>query len=214
MEDIAEVARQMIVETESNPPPVDVPLDPGFLASFWLYPKAAALAYVLSMLSICIDLTICHSILGWYHMQLANIEENVEKRQVIYAQAAKYYTDAAGSCFEDDEKHAYFLEIALDAHWWCGSPLKITLPLCARIRSAVTEMKKIWEFSADASLMAPQYKVVLAFETKFRTLLGEYKATLDDVARPQYAVRRMLIILAFLPLDIYAGKAASRQGWS
>jgi hypothetical protein len=43
MEEIAEMARQMIVETESSRPP-DIPLDPGFCASFWLYPKAAALA--------------------------------------------------------------------------------------------------------------------------------------------------------------------------
>jgi hypothetical protein len=43
MEDIAEVASQMILETESNMPSVDVPLDSGFFASFWLYPKAAAL---------------------------------------------------------------------------------------------------------------------------------------------------------------------------
>jgi stress-induced-phosphoprotein 1 len=121
-------------------------------------------------------------------MQTANIEEDTAKRRVLYAQAAKYYTDAAGSYFEDDEKHAYFLKIALDAHWWSGSPLKITLPLCARIRTAITEMKKIWEFSADASLMEPQYRVVLAFETNFRRQLSEYKATWDDVARPEYAV--------------------------
>lgn len=165
------------------------------------------------MVSICISLMKCNSILGWYHMKLANIEDNDKKRQVIYAQAAKYYTDAAGSYFEDDEKHAYFLKIALDAHWWCGSPLKVTLPLCARIRNAVTEMKKVWEFSADASLMEPQYKVVFAFETKFRILLEEGKGTLDDVARPEYAVSRMLNILAFL-LDKYAGKAAAGQGCS
>jgi hypothetical protein len=44
MEEIAEIARQMIVETESNIPPRDIPIQPGFLASFWSYPKGAALA--------------------------------------------------------------------------------------------------------------------------------------------------------------------------
>lgn len=42
MEEIAEIARQMIVETESNPPNSSV--NPGFLGSFWLYPRGAALA--------------------------------------------------------------------------------------------------------------------------------------------------------------------------
>ena len=44
MEDIAEIARQMIVETEMHPPSQGGAFDPGFLASFWLYPKADALA--------------------------------------------------------------------------------------------------------------------------------------------------------------------------
>jgi hypothetical protein len=45
MEDIAEFARKMVVETESNPPPCNgPPLDLGFFASFWLYPKADALS--------------------------------------------------------------------------------------------------------------------------------------------------------------------------
>jgi hypothetical protein len=166
---------------------------------------------VLSKVSIRIGLTKCISILGWYHINSANAEENDKKRQVIYAQAAKYYTDAAGSYFEDDEKHAYFLKIALDARWRSGSPLKVTLPLCARIRNAVTEMKKIWEFSADASIVEPQYKVVFAFEKRFRTLLEDGKATLDDVARPEHAVSRMLIILMFF-LDKYVGKAPAGQG--
>jgi hypothetical protein len=116
-------------------------------------------------------------------MQLANMAEDTSARQDLYAQAAKYYTSAAGSHFEDDEKHAYFLKIALDAHWRRGDPLKTTLPLCMRIRNAVTEMKKIWEFSADASRFAPLFEVVLDFETKFRKRISEGKATLDDVGR-------------------------------
>jgi hypothetical protein len=42
IEEIAEIARQMIVETDSNPPFGVV--DPGFYGSFWLYPKADALS--------------------------------------------------------------------------------------------------------------------------------------------------------------------------
>jgi hypothetical protein len=42
IEDIAEIARQMIVETDANPPSSAV--DIGFLASFWLYAKADAIS--------------------------------------------------------------------------------------------------------------------------------------------------------------------------
>jgi len=41
-EDAAEWSRDIIAEVEANPPG-NVELDPGFLASFWMYPKADAL---------------------------------------------------------------------------------------------------------------------------------------------------------------------------
>lgn len=125
-------------------------------------------------------------------MQSARTAEDAAERRELYTQAAKYYADAAGSYFKDDEKHAYFLKIALDAHWLSGDPLKITLPLCARIRSAITEMKKIWECSVDAMSLQTQFDVVLFFETEFKGRLAEGKASLDDIACPDYAVRLWL----------------------
>jgi hypothetical protein len=122
-------------------------------------------------------------------MQSARTAEDATQRRELYTQAAKYYADAARSHFKDDEKHAYFLKIALDAHWLRGDPLKITLPLCASIRSAITEMKKIWECSTDAMSLQPQFDVVLAFEAEFKRRLAEGKASLDDIACPDYAVR-------------------------
>jgi len=46
IEEIAEIARQTIVETDSNPPSTGVAaiIDSGFFGSFWLYPKADALS--------------------------------------------------------------------------------------------------------------------------------------------------------------------------
>lgn len=40
------LALEVITETESNPPDPNVELDAGFLASFWMYPKAEALSCV------------------------------------------------------------------------------------------------------------------------------------------------------------------------
>jgi hypothetical protein len=42
--EIAEIARQMIVETDSNPPTTSSVIDYGAYGSFWLYPKADALS--------------------------------------------------------------------------------------------------------------------------------------------------------------------------
>jgi hypothetical protein len=80
-------------------------------------------------------------------MQSAILAGEAAERQDLYGQAAKYYTEAADTYLEDDENHVYFLKIALEAHWWRGDPVKITLPLCTRIRSAIPEMMKIWELA-------------------------------------------------------------------
>jgi len=118
-------------------------------------------------------------------MQLGFVAEEEEK-QNLFGQAAKDYTEAADTYYKDDEKHAYFLKIALEAHWWRGDPLKTTLPLCARIRKAVPEMKKIWEIYVDK--MEGEYKMVLDYETECRKDISEGKMTLDGVMRPVYMV--------------------------
>lgn len=118
---------------------------------------------------------------------LSSSEET--EKQVLLGQAAKYYTDyteAADTYFKDDEHHVYFLKIALEAHWWRGDPLSITLPLCARIRSAIPDTKKIWEMYMDK--MEQEYQTVLDFETEFRQAIEEGKTTLDDCGRPEYMV--------------------------
>jgi len=46
-EDLAEMCRELIAETESHPPSPDCPVDPGFFLSFWHYPMAYAYSYVL-----------------------------------------------------------------------------------------------------------------------------------------------------------------------
>jgi len=48
LEEAAELAHEIIADVNANPPGLNPipPLDPGTLLSFWTYPKAEALAYV------------------------------------------------------------------------------------------------------------------------------------------------------------------------
>lgn len=116
-------------------------------------------------------------------MQLGFVAEEVEKPD-LFGQAAKYYTEAADTYFTDDQNHVYFLKIALEAHWWRGDPLRTTLPLCARIREAIPEMKKIWEIYIGK--MEKEYTMVLDFEKECKAAIEEGKVTLDDIGRPEY----------------------------
>jgi hypothetical protein len=138
-------------------------------------------------------------------MQLGIVAEDAAEKQDLFGQAAKYYTEAADAYFKDDEHHVYFLKIALEAHWWRGDTLRTTLPLCARIRAAIPEMKKIWAIYIDK--MEKEYDTVLDYEAECRTAIDEGNVTLDDVGRPEYMVSCVILTFNLLFLqDISAGK--------
>jgi hypothetical protein len=123
-------------------------------------------------------------------MQLGFVAEEEAEKQELFGLAAKYYTEAADTYFKDDEHHVYFLKIALEAHWWRGDPLRITLPLCARIRAAIPDMKKIWELYLQK--MESEYQMVLEFETAYLKEIDAGNLTLNEVGRPEYMVSSMI----------------------
>jgi hypothetical protein len=126
-------------------------------------------------------------------MQLGFVAEEEAEKQDLFGQSAKYYTEAADTYFKDDEHHVYFLKIALEAHWWRGDPLRTTLPLCARIRDAIPDMKQIWEIYVGK--MEKEYNMVLDYETECREAIDEGNVTLDDIGRPEYMVSSVILIL-------------------
>jgi len=135
LDDVAQMARDLKAETEASERSPDCAIDPGFYASFWIYPVAEALSY-----------------LGWYHMQVGL--RCVDKKKDLdpaaaadFLKAAQYYIQAAEKHPIDDEQHPYFLAVALEALWWSGAPLRDTLPVCRKIRAAMPQAAKIWEFS-------------------------------------------------------------------
>ncbi|KAJ6523561.1 hypothetical protein B0H19DRAFT_648739 [Mycena capillaripes] len=129
------MARDLKAETEASVRPPDWTLDPGFYASFWIYPVAEAL-----------------SVLGWYHMQLGF--KRTDKKKAFdpdavddLSKSSHYYIQAAEKHPTDDEQHPYFLAVALEALWWSGAALRATLPVCRKISTAMPQAAKIWEFS-------------------------------------------------------------------
>ncbi|KAJ7755027.1 hypothetical protein DFH07DRAFT_773572 [Mycena maculata] len=171
-------------------------LDPGFYASFWIYPIAEAL-----------------TILGAYHMQLglARIDQHILKRfpvkgqvtsdpQAIidFSHSAQYYQQAAEKFPEDDEHRAYFLAVALQALWWSEASLRITLPLCRKIRVATSKSVRIWEFSQNAlTKRNHNCDEAVRFLADCERKLAAGEATLESALMPSDLLERRAAKIAY-----------------
>jgi hypothetical protein len=81
-----------------------------------------------------------------------------------------------------------FLKIALEAHWWRRASLRVTLPLCKRIRFGMPNMEKIWKVSQMSPVRDESLKQALDFEDDVVKLVLDGICTLDDSPRPQNVV--------------------------
>ncbi|KAI0937103.1 hypothetical protein AcV5_005078 [Taiwanofungus camphoratus] len=166
VEELMTMARDMIDDVDANPPTEFSKYDPGYVLSFWQYPKAGALAA-----------------LGFCQMKRAVIlkndeteENHVEIARSYFAEAAHSYMTAAETYPEDDELHVYFLKIAFETFWHRGLPLRESLPLCALIRGGVPKARKIWGYSVFSRTLNKHIDQVLRFQRDAMRglLVGEY----------------------------------------
>jgi hypothetical protein len=121
-------------------------------------------------------------------MQSAFEAESDETSMKHFAESALLYTRAAETFLKDDENYGYFLSVALEAHWWLKSPLKITLPLIRRIREALPEIRKIWEYSFSFGRLQERWEMILAFEEECQKGVSDGSLTLDSAVRPEAMV--------------------------
>ncbi|KAF9524087.1 hypothetical protein CPB83DRAFT_641428 [Crepidotus variabilis] len=147
---------------------INAPLDPGFYLSFWVYPKADALA--------------C---LGWYHTHLGLEAEDAENASLEFDQAAKYYAEAGTILPGDEEKALIYLRSAVEAHWYNNHSARVYMPLVLKIMNSEEAMLEIWENSPisesrDASLLQ-----VLEFGVLLTDTLQAGKYTKDDIIKPR-----------------------------
>jgi hypothetical protein len=170
LEDAAELAREVIAEARANPPSPNAQpaYDWGFLLSFWTYPIAEALA-----------------VLGYYHMQTGlrfGIEEDEARKH--FTEAAKNYLESAETFPYDDEKHPYFLAIAVEAYWRRGTALRVTLPLCDRIRKGLAKSGYIWAAHYERS-NSVSINQCLKFQEHWKKRVADGEVTMDYEAKPE-----------------------------
>ncbi|KAJ7292922.1 hypothetical protein C8J57DRAFT_10258 [Mycena rebaudengoi] len=179
LHDIAEMARDLKAATEISELQPECLLDPGFHLSFWVYPLAEAL-----------------STLGWYHMQLGHLQitsgnADSEEASSNFSQSSKYYIQSAEKYPEDDEHRPYFLAVALEAHWWAESPLRVTLPLCRAIRAAMPGPQELWANSQmTMNKQNANCHEALEFLVHAEKQIALGKATLNTALRPVDLMKR------------------------
>ncbi|KAJ7897286.1 hypothetical protein B0H14DRAFT_399752 [Mycena olivaceomarginata] len=191
LDDIGQMARELKTETEASERSPLCALDPGFYASFWVYPIAEAL-----------------SILGWYHMQLglccldrvvSGEEEDLDPASADdFEKSAQYYIQAADKYPSDDEQRPYMLAVAVEALWWSGAPLRDTLPLCRRVQAAMPEAAGIWERSQMGRGGNPICKSAVEFLASTERQLAEGTATLDEALMPADLMERRAGMIAHI----------------
>ncbi|KAJ7158456.1 hypothetical protein C8R46DRAFT_1195031 [Mycena filopes] len=161
----AELLISEVDEALRHPPQFEV--DPGFISSFYLYPRGEA-----------------YTMRGFYYSQMANQAGNDPR--VYFRKAAQAYLKAGASFPMDDEKHPYFLSVALglmsQTHTFS---VRETLDVMKRIRLSIPKAKEIWECSALASEgVWTMLETVAIEEQELRDLLAAGKVHLDmDIGR-------------------------------
>ncbi|KJA23167.1 hypothetical protein HYPSUDRAFT_163391 [Hypholoma sublateritium FD-334 SS-4] len=169
-DELVEFARNIIAETDANPPPLPNDLDFADLASFWMYPKGEAL-----------------SILGWHHMQLGHEAKNAEDAQNAYSQSSIFYINASLSYPRDEEATLTFYKVAVEAFWYMpeGYNLKRMLGLLHQIGLYYADVMKIWEHSAAAKGREKQLLHALEVAARCQDAMEAGEITLEDVVRPK-----------------------------
>ena len=117
-------------------------------------------------------------------MQFGLKATTFETAAAEFSMSAKYYIEAAQKFLDDDEKRPSFLNVALEAYWFQGRPLKDILPLIARIREAIPKMLAIWETSASFKDRDLKLMHALSFGEKCIEAVDSGKLTLSDIVKP------------------------------
>ncbi|KAI0762751.1 hypothetical protein C8Q74DRAFT_176892 [Fomes fomentarius] len=121
----------------------DVPMQPyvdsvGFYHAFFRYPAGQAHAFR----------AFCHRANAMLLRQAQGVTQEVCS---LFRMAGQEYTEATKYYPLDEECSTLYAYCAFQAHWEAGAPLKYLLLLLDQMDKSIPLMKRIWEFSADAS---------------------------------------------------------------
>ncbi|KAF9056034.1 hypothetical protein BJ165DRAFT_1521989 [Panaeolus papilionaceus] len=167
-EQLSDEALALISEAEDNPPEPSSQTDPGFLCSFWTYPRAEALG-----------------ILGWCHVQAALEARSPSAANTEFANACQYYVRASEGVPPDDEKAAQYLYVALETLWWQGKPLKDQIPMLIKLNELTTALKRFWEVSPTSQPRDRQLLMAKGFATRVLVGLSSSEYSPESVVKPR-----------------------------
>ncbi|KAJ7285308.1 hypothetical protein C8J57DRAFT_713337 [Mycena rebaudengoi] len=150
-------------DNRSAPQASQEAMDPGFVNSFYFYPRGVA-----------------HAVKGLYYTEISR--RNPSGSGELARKAALEYVHAADCFPQDDEQHAWFLHCALDNMLSAGSSFTVreTLDLIRRIKASATKAKEIWEHSTRG--VAGVWRVLEGVgvrEDYLRDIIVEGRITLD-----------------------------------
>ncbi|KZP28930.1 hypothetical protein FIBSPDRAFT_927324 [Athelia psychrophila] len=149
IDDAVNLAHQIIADVAQNPPSPNEQYDPGFLLSFWKYTVSDA-----------------HAVLGYYYKALGlQAVPGSEEAREHFQDAARQYVSSANALPADDECHAYYLAIAVEAYWRRGSSLSVTLVACRRIHDSVEKARYLWGSRGKGS--SPEIRMCMAFQDEW-----------------------------------------------
>ncbi|KAJ6512834.1 hypothetical protein C8R45DRAFT_961512 [Mycena sanguinolenta] len=170
LEDLFEESELLIREIDEalRQPRSTEPVDPGFVSSFYIYPKGEA-----------------YAMKGFYYNKMA-IKNGGDR--ALFRRAGLEYLSAARSFPQDDEKHPWFLHVALgnmlSSH---AFPLRETLEVMKQIRVTAPKANEIWERSAlSVGGAAGMYENTAKQEQRMRDMVAEGKGSLDDRVGIEY----------------------------
>ncbi|KAH7907788.1 hypothetical protein BJ138DRAFT_1182187 [Hygrophoropsis aurantiaca] len=147
--------------------------DPGFISAFWYFPQGDGL-----------------SCIGYYHMQtgleIVRAKGDKALAREHFTLAADYYMKSAEAFPLDDEKHPYFLKVALEAYWRRGTILETTFPLCKRIRNSLSDAASVWDAWLSSLHTQQFYKDVTYFEIGAQIAIKNGNVALRNVLTPEW----------------------------
>ncbi|KAJ7707342.1 hypothetical protein B0H17DRAFT_918085 [Mycena rosella] len=149
------------VDEELRQPRSQEPVDPGFISSFYIYPRGQA-----------------YAMKGFSYNKRAGLKRDRE----LSRKAAMEYLKAADSFPQDDEYHSWFLNVALGNMFQARSfTLRELLDVMKRIRLSAPKAKDIWEHSSlSASGLWGILEGVGDQEKQLRDMLVQGTFTMDS----------------------------------
>ncbi|KAK7052840.1 hypothetical protein VNI00_004159 [Paramarasmius palmivorus] len=156
LEELHAEAEELIKSVESDTlPPYES--DPPITIGHYDYPRGQG-----------------YAMKGYYYNEKSKVTRDKTEKAECYRKSAFLYLDAAGMFPEDDERNAYYLEVALENMMKAATPVTFILSTMEKLRTAIPKMLPLWAMSTLAMEGRDRdIAKTLEWERHFRRQLAE-----------------------------------------